>query len=86
MDRSRQRTDSEARLRDFGRWLRLLRQSRHLSQEQDTPRFIYVTLQHPSPYYDDSYAVNSDNNGPYGEAIMQDLLPAEDHPLLKRDS
>ena len=22
----------------------------------DTPRFIYVTLQHPSPYYDDSYA------------------------------
>jgi putative esterase len=42
----------------------------------DTPRFIYVTLQHPSPYYDDSYAVNSENNGPYGEAIMQELLPA----------
>src|SRR4029450_6845980 len=40
-----------------------------------TPRFIYVTLQHPSPYYDDSYAVNSENNGPYGEAIMQELLP-----------
>ena len=30
----------------------------------DTPRFIYVTLQHPSPYYDDSYGVNSENNGP----------------------
>ena len=43
---------------------------------EDTPRFIYVTLQHPSPYYDDSYAVNSENNGPYGEAIMQELLPA----------
>jgi hypothetical protein len=42
----------------------------------DTPRFIYVTLQHPSPYYDDSYGVNSENNGPYGEAIMQELLPA----------
>jgi hypothetical protein len=42
----------------------------------ETPRFIYVTLQHPSPYYDDSYAVNSENNGPYGEAIMQELLPA----------
>jgi len=42
----------------------------------DTPRFIYVTLQHPSPYYDDSYAVNSENNGPYGDAIMQELLPA----------
>ena len=42
----------------------------------NTPRFLYVTLQHPSPYYDDSYAVNSENNGPYGEAIMQELLPA----------
>jgi hypothetical protein len=42
----------------------------------DTPRFIYVTLQHPSPYYDDSYGVNSANNGPYGDAIMQELLPA----------
>jgi hypothetical protein len=40
------------------------------------PRFIYVTLQHPSPYYDDSYGVNSANNGPYGDAIMQELLPA----------
>jgi putative esterase len=43
---------------------------------EETPRFIYVTLQHPSPYYDDSYAVNSENNGPYGDAIMQELLPA----------
>ncbi len=40
-----------------------------------TPRFIYVTLQHPSPYYDDSYGVNSENNGPYGDAIMQELIP-----------
>ena len=37
---------------------------------------IYVTLQHPSPYYDDSYGVNSENNGPYGDAIMQELIPA----------
>ena len=42
----------------------------------DDARFIHVTLQHPSPYYDDSYAVNSENNGPYGDAIMQELLPA----------
>jgi hypothetical protein len=42
----------------------------------DTPRFIYVRLQHPSPYYDDSYGVNSANNGPYGDAIMQELIPA----------
>jgi hypothetical protein len=41
-----------------------------------TPRFIYVTLQHPSPYYDDSYGVNSANNGPFGDAIMQELIPA----------
>lgn len=41
-----------------------------------TPRMIYVTLQHPSPYYDDSYGVNSANNGPYGDAIMKELIPA----------
>ena len=43
---------------------------------EETPRFIDVTFQHPSPYYDDSYAVNSENNGPYGDAIMQELIPA----------
>lgn len=39
------------------------------------PRMIAVTFQHPCPYYDDSYAVNSDNVGPYGDAIMQELIP-----------
>ncbi len=43
---------------------------------EGTPRVIVVTLQHPSPYYDDSYGVNSENNGPYGDAIMHELLPA----------
>jgi hypothetical protein len=43
---------------------------------EDMPRFLYVTFQHPSPYYDDSYAVNSENNGPYGDAIMQELIAA----------
>jgi hypothetical protein len=42
----------------------------------DSPRFVYVTLQHPSPYYDDSYGVNSENNGPYGDAIIKELIPA----------
>jgi enterochelin esterase-like enzyme len=41
----------------------------------ETPRFLYVTLQHPSPYYDDSYGVNSENNGPYGDAIITELIP-----------
>jgi hypothetical protein len=40
------------------------------------PRFVAVTLQHPSPYYDDSYGVDSENNGPYGEAIIKELIPA----------
>lgn len=43
-----------------------------------TPRYIVVTLQHPSPYYDDSYAVNSANDGPWGDAIQHELLPAID--------
>jgi hypothetical protein len=39
------------------------------------PQMIAVTLQHPTPYFDDSYAVNSANNGPYGDAILQELIP-----------
>ena len=39
------------------------------------PRMLAVTFQHPTPYFDDSYAVNSVNNGPYGDAIMQELIP-----------
>ncbi|HVA62092.1 MAG TPA: hypothetical protein VNF74_00090, partial [Terriglobales bacterium] len=39
------------------------------------PRMLVVTFQHPTPYYDDSYAVNSVNDGPYGDAIMQELIP-----------
>jgi hypothetical protein len=39
------------------------------------PSFIAVTIQHPSPYFDDSYAVNTVNNGPYGDAIHQELIP-----------
>ncbi len=40
------------------------------------PRVILMTIQHANPYYDDSYAVNSANLGPYGDAIMQELIPA----------
>jgi hypothetical protein len=45
-------------------------------QADGTPRMLLVTLQHPSPYYDDSYGVNSANNGPYGDAITKELIPA----------
>ncbi len=39
------------------------------------PRMIHVLIQHPTPYFDDSYAVNSANNGPYGDAITHELIP-----------
>ena len=41
----------------------------------DFPRLIVVTFQHPTPYYDDSYAVDSANNGPYGRALLTELIP-----------
>jgi Putative esterase len=61
-----QRQKERARAReDFSRaWL-----SDHF------PRMLYVTFQHPTPYYDDSYAVDSPNNGPYGQAILTELIP-----------
>jgi hypothetical protein len=47
-------------------------------KRDDFPRMIVVTLQHPNPYFDDSYGVNSVNVGPYGDAIMQELYPEID--------
>ncbi len=41
----------------------------------DFPRFLIIEVQHPNPYYDDSYAVNSANLGPYGDAITYELIP-----------
>lgn len=42
----------------------------------DFPRMLLVTIQHANPYYDDSYGVNSENLGPYGDAIVYELMPA----------
>jgi hypothetical protein len=39
------------------------------------PRYLVVEIQHANPYYDDSYAVNSANLGPYGDAITHELVP-----------
>jgi hypothetical protein len=41
----------------------------------DFPRVIAIEIQHATPYYDDSYAVNSQNLGPYGDAITYELIP-----------
>jgi hypothetical protein len=50
------------------------------------PRMVAFRILHPSPYYDDSYAVNSANNGPYGDAIMQELIPyLEEHFRVIRE-
>jgi hypothetical protein len=39
------------------------------------PRFLVIEIQHANPFYDDSYAVNSANLGPYGDAITHELIP-----------
>jgi len=42
---------------------------------QEFPRMVIIKIQHANPYYDDSYAVNSANLGPYGDAITYELIP-----------
>jgi hypothetical protein len=52
----------------------------------DFPRMFAVTFQHPTPYFDDSYAVNSANNGPYGDALLKELVPyLEEHFRMMRE-
>lgn len=41
----------------------------------DFPRYLAIEIQHANPFYDDSYAVNSENLGPYGDAITYELIP-----------
>jgi len=43
---------------------------------KDFPRYLVAQINHANPYYDDSYAVNSANLGPYGDAIETELIPA----------
>jgi hypothetical protein len=58
---------------------RLEQELRHRLFQQWTgkgfPRVLLAEIQHPNPYYDDSYAVNSANVGPYGDAIVKELIP-----------
>jgi len=63
--RAQRESDGLERSVDFGRaWA-----------GDNFPRMVAVTFQHPTPYYDDSYAVNSANNGPYGDALTTELIP-----------
>ncbi len=43
-------------------------------RREDTPRLICVELDGAGPY-GDPYQINSANNGPYGDAITQELIP-----------
>ena len=40
----------------------------------DTPRMIYLQLDGDGPF-GDPYQIDSDNNGPYGDAITRELIP-----------
>jgi hypothetical protein len=40
------------------------------------PRVIAISLVQQTPYFPDSYSVNSANNGPYGDAIIEEVIPA----------
>ena len=44
-------------------------------QSDDFPRVVAITFEHPSPYFVESYAVDSANNGPYGEALTTEIMP-----------
>jgi hypothetical protein len=45
------------------------------------PKMLIIQPNHANPYFDDSYAVNSANVGPYGDAINQELLPTIEKQL-----
>ncbi|MDH3628916.1 MAG: alpha/beta hydrolase-fold protein [Acidobacteriota bacterium] len=39
------------------------------------PKMVVVLTQHATPYYDDSYGINSANTGPYGDALIHEFYP-----------
>ncbi len=41
----------------------------------DFPRVVGISLVSPGPYFLESYALNSANNGPWGDAIIKELIP-----------
>ncbi|MGD8277682.1 MAG: alpha/beta hydrolase-fold protein, partial [Gemmatimonadota bacterium] len=41
----------------------------------EAPRVILVSIRDANPFYDTSYSVNSANVGPWGDAIVDELMP-----------
>lgn len=70
--------DSSARFRITG-YNKIVQQEAYSFYQQWTgagfPRVLAIEIAHANPYYDDSYAVNSENLGPYGDAITYELIP-----------
>jgi transcriptional regulator with XRE-family HTH domain len=84
MDQPRHRADADERLRAFGRWLRLLRQSRQLSQQQlgeraGIDRAVIGRIERGEVNVGIAYLWQLADAL---EIRVQDLLPADDHPLL----
>ena len=48
-------------------------------------RALVATIKHPVPFFDDSYAVDSPNVGPYGSAVIKELIPEIERRLLRSD-
>jgi hypothetical protein len=71
-------TDYIERFHLYG-YKKIIRQEAHNFYKTWTgkgfPRMLIIEIQHANPYYDDSYAVNSANIGPYGDAITYELIP-----------
>jgi hypothetical protein len=44
--------------------------------DDSMPRVLAISLEQQTPYFPDSYSVNSANNGPYGDAIIEEVMPA----------
>ena len=59
------RTEQEEAYKFYQKWI-----------SDDLPRYLVMEIDHSNPYYDDSYAVNSENLGPYGDAITYEFIPA----------
>lgn len=72
-------TDYSERFKIYG-YNKLAAQEAHNNYKQwvapNFPRYLVIEIQHANQYYDDSYAVNSENLGPYGDAITYELIPA----------
>jgi hypothetical protein len=64
--------ETKGRQRDFENW------AHRFFQEWSSgrlPKMLVVLTQHATPFYDDSYGVNTANMGPYGDALTTELYP-----------